>query len=89
MDCYPNNTAAQYTTKLPRSADLEGDWEVSLSEISVPVEFYNLYENQCYLKVTKTRNVLETLYVPAGYYDTIDKLLNVLNRLVGDMSITF
>jgi len=89
MDCYPNNTAAEYTTKLPRSAALEGDWEVSLSEISVPVEFHNVSENQCYLKVTKTRNVFETLYVPTGYYDTIDKLLNVLNRLVGDMSITF
>jgi len=24
MDCYPNNTAAQYSTKLPRNINLEG-----------------------------------------------------------------
>jgi len=39
--------------------------------------------------VSKTQNILETLHVPVGYYDTIGTLLDVLNRLVGDMSITF
>jgi len=89
MYCYPNNTVAQYSTKLPRSVDLEGDWEVSLSEISVPVDFHNVSENQCHLKVTTTRNMIETLYVPAGYYETIGKLLSVLNQLARDMNITF
>ena len=89
MDCYPNNTVAKYTTKLPRNIDLEGDWEVSLSEISVPVDFHNVSENQCHLKVTTTKNVISTLYVPAGYYETIGKLLGVVNQLVRDMNITF
>ena len=39
--------------------------------------------------VSKTQNIVETLDVPAGYYDTIGKLLDVVNGLAGDMSITF
>jgi len=52
MDCYPNNTAAQYTTKLPRNINLEGDLEVALTEISVPVSMSNVLKDTCmvYLK---------------------------------------
>jgi len=31
---YPENTVAFYTTKLANMIELEGDWEVSLLEIS-------------------------------------------------------
>ena len=60
-----------------------------VSEISVLVEFHNVFENWCQLMVNKLQNIVETSHVPAGYYDTMDTLLDVLNRLVGDMSITF
>jgi len=52
MDCYPNNTAAQDTTKLPRNIHLEGDCEVALTGISVPVTMSNVLKDTCmiYLK---------------------------------------
>jgi len=40
MDIYPDNTAAQYTTKfkLPQRIELgEGDWRVSLKEIDAAI----------------------------------------------------
>jgi len=42
MDCYPDNTAAKYTTKLTNVIELDGDWEVGLTEISCPGSLINV-----------------------------------------------
>jgi len=43
MQLYPNNTAAQYTIKLPRPINLDGGgWEVALTELSIPSIFDNV-----------------------------------------------
>ena len=42
MEYYPQNTVAQYTTKLTNLIELEGDWEVGLTEISVPSNVENV-----------------------------------------------
>jgi len=47
VDYYPENTVARFTTKLPNNIDLDGEWEVSLSEISVPSRVYNVIEGLC------------------------------------------
>lgn len=36
---YPENTISSYTTQLPREINLNGEWEVGLSEIVVPNHF--------------------------------------------------
>jgi len=33
MNCYPDNSVARFTTKLNGIIELEGDWEVGLTEI--------------------------------------------------------
>ena len=53
MDCYPSNTTAQYTTKLRHPLSLENDWEVALTEISVPDMFHNVKKDSCYLTLTE------------------------------------
>ena len=56
MNLYPKNTAAQYTIKLPRSIALDGgDWEVALTELSVPAIFDNVLKNTCYVKLIDER----------------------------------
>ena len=45
MNCYPSNTAAQYTTKLHHPLSLEGDWEVALTQISVPDMSHNVFSH--------------------------------------------
>jgi len=44
IDYYPENTVARFTTKLPNNIDLDGEWKVGLSEISVPSHVYNVIE---------------------------------------------
>jgi len=51
MDYYPENTVARFTTKLPNNIDLDEEWEVGLSEISVPSHVYNVIEGLCYYDI--------------------------------------
>ena len=51
VDYYPENTVARFTTKLPNNIDLDGEWEVALSETSVPLRVYNVMEGLCYYDI--------------------------------------
>ena len=51
MDYYPKNTVAQYTTKLNSMIELDGDWEIGLTEISIPSHVHNVIEGQCYFNI--------------------------------------
>lgn len=42
---YPDNTMTDFTTKLPSTMELKGDWEASLSEISFVKTWKNLPSN--------------------------------------------
>ena len=48
MKYYPENTVAQFTTKLNNMIELDGDWEVGLAEISVPSKVENAFNDECY-----------------------------------------
>jgi len=51
MDSYPQNTVAQYTTKLKGQIELDGEWEVGLTEISFPCDVDNVREGECYFVI--------------------------------------
>jgi len=51
MEYYPQNTVAQYRTKLTNLIELEGDWEVGLREISVPSNVENVISGRCYCDI--------------------------------------
>jgi len=48
MEYYPQNTVAQYTTKLNGQIELDGEWEIGLTEISFPFDVDNVLEEECY-----------------------------------------
>jgi len=51
MDCYPDNSAARFTTKVNGVIELEGDWEMGLTEISFPSDIDNVLDGHCYYTV--------------------------------------
>ena len=53
MDYYAQNTVAQYTTKLDSLIELDGEWEVGLTEISFPFEIENVVEGECYFIISQ------------------------------------
>ena len=51
MDCYPDNSVARFTTKLNGVIELEGDWEVDLTEVSFPSDIENAADGHCYYNI--------------------------------------
>ncbi len=45
VEYYPHNKATDFTTKLPTSISLEGDWEAALIDIQYPHNWYNIPED--------------------------------------------
>jgi hypothetical protein len=42
FDFYPDNTVANYTTRLPRDIELSGEWEVGLEEIQYSHNWFSI-----------------------------------------------
>ena len=36
FDCYPNKTLSSFTNFLPEQINLDGEWEVAITELSYP-----------------------------------------------------
>jgi len=58
MDYYPNNTVARFTTKPNSLIELEGDWEVGLTEISFPSFVENVMEGHSYYNIYVNGQIL-------------------------------
>ena len=79
MDVYPNNTMANFKTKLPNRIELEGRWEVGIVEMQYPHSWYNLREEAGRVTITPQSpdNSINwtSAVIPPGYYNTIKVLL--------------
>jgi len=78
MEYYPQNTVAQYTTKLTDLIELEGDWEVGLTEISVPSNVENVISGRCSYDI-HFRNVVRRITLKAGHYRMVEQLIYLLH----------
>ena len=54
MQLYPNNTLASFTNHLSEPLQLDGNWRVSLSSISIPTAVKNI-SNGDFIGFNKTR----------------------------------
>ena len=53
MGYYPENTLAQFTSRLPNVINLSGDWEVGLGEIQYPPITGLMYLPQKYIALLR------------------------------------
>lgn len=92
MDVYPENTMANFKTKLPSRVELTGRWEVGLVEIQYPHSWYNLSEVE-ELIITPAVSEEEgtpmasgepyIIRIPPGYYPTITDLTKRIEEEIG------
>ena len=97
---YPDNTIAKYSTKLSKAIDLDGQYEVGLSEIIYPTNYFN-FDNrekdyrfwiQIVTKVVnpETReeelveNVRKRRLVKSGNYKSLNDFLTIFNRQISE-----
>jgi len=74
MDYYSQNTVAQYTTKLNGQIELDGEWEVGLTEITFPFDGDNVLEGECYFVINNSEydDSSFSTTLAAGYYVTFE-----------------
>ena len=83
MDYYPQNTVAQYTTKLNSSIELDGEWEVGLTEISFPINIENVARRECFFKISTSsypHSNRVKITLPSGHYTTFEEVATALRR---------
>ena len=84
MKCYKDNTAAKYTTRLPGSIDLDGDWEVALSEIIYPAKMLHTVDgNDCTIAVFMSGAPSTDISLGCKVYDNPASLMKDLIALKG------
>lgn len=79
MQYYPQNTVAQYTTKLNSLIELQGDWEVGLTEISVPSKVENTIKDRCYFYIYDNTGSRSYYVIDPYHHRHIQTVINALN----------
>lgn len=89
---FPDNTMAQYVTRLMNRVELEGDWEVGLSEILFTKSWHNLGRNEYMTIEFPEASGGKDGYRPVkwrykvriceGYYNNADELVNEINNSI-------
>jgi len=81
MDYYPENTVAKYTTWLNNPIELDGEWEVGLTEISFPYEIENILDGECYFYLSNTNynNPLK-ISIPGTHVKTFEDISEHLHN---------
>ena len=86
FDCYPNNTLSSFTNFLPEQIDLEGEWEVAISELSYPSMYQNITEGKFFFiddKNPRKRTFsLDPYNIPAGLYTSIVDVIHAMNLAI-------
>ena len=84
MDFYSNNTAANYTIRMPRTFYLQGKYEVALAEIQYPHTWSTMSPDLEYFVCTRPRgdDQYHCSKIPPAFYKTVQVLLDEINRCI-------
>lgn len=90
---FSENTLTHFKTKLHTDFNLNGEWEVGLSEVHFPRNWHNIDDNQgisiicndcnevepAFTSNPKRRNYSQVVPITAGYYSTMEEIINEIN----------
>ena len=88
MNIYSQNTASQFTIKLPKRIELDGQWAVSLNEISAPLAFDNISTGLCKFELRNEEEHVE-LTLKGGMYEVNESVLDALSRMTEKYGVSF
>ena len=79
LSYFPGNVESDYTTKLPKEINLEGDWEVDLTEISYPHIWYTvpILQNDYFISY-RNEDITLRIHADPGYYKNPKILIKTL-----------
>ena len=82
FDCYPNNTMSTFTNFLPEQINLDGEWEVAITELSYPSLYQNINDGTFFYLDAATPDTKTSDYytIDAGLYPSISDIVNEMNK---------
>ena len=85
MQYFPDNKTSNFVTKLSRTPQLDGEWEVGLAEIVYPHTWYNICEGKNSVEIYAPDNlylVFKTaeFSIQPGYYEKVQDVIDALYK---------
>lgn len=91
VDHFPDNNPSHFFTKLPQTIDLNGNYEVGLSEIQFPNSYFNVLEDEVWFQFDTLHEYDEEnnklfakktkVKIPSGLYESSYYFIDQLNKL--------
>ena len=81
-ELFPNNTLSSFTNFLPEQVNLEGQWEVAISEISYPSMYQNITEGKFKFFDEKLSKSTSTYNLEPGLYTFITDIVEAMNTFI-------
>ena len=78
---FPDNTLSSFTNFLPEQLNLDGPWEVAISEISYPSMYQNVTERKFMFFEKKLSKSSEFFYLEPGLHPSITDIVEAMNIL--------
>lgn len=86
---FPQNKISHFVTRLPVPIDLQGEWEVGLTEMIYSHSWSNVLEGGNEYKYDVGDKNLKRIKIPAGFYDTPEDILKWINYQSFQKKISF
>ena len=81
-EVFANKTHSSFTNFLPEQVNLEGQWEVAISEISYPSMYQNITEGKFKFFDEKLSKSTKTYNLEPGLYPSITDIVEAMNTLI-------
>ena len=81
-ELFPNNTLTSVTNFFPEQVNLEGQWEVAISEKSYSSLYKNITEGKFKFFDEKLSKSTSTYNLEPGLYTSITDIVKAMNRLI-------
>ena len=81
MQYFPDNKTLNFVTKLSRTLQLDGEWEVGLAEIVYPHTWYNIHKGKNSVEISTPDNLLLVFktveyIIQPGYYEKVQDVID-------------
>ena len=81
-ELFPSNTFSSFTIFLPEQVNLEGQWEVAISEKSHPSMYQNVTDGKFKFFDEKVSKSTSTYNLERGLYTSVTDIVEAMNRLI-------
>ena len=81
-ELFPDNTLSSFTNFFPEQVNLQGQWEVAVSEISYPSMYQNITEGKFKFYDIDLCKSEDYYYLEPGLYHSLTDIVEAMNKII-------